>query len=156
MAKVQKITPFVTYDGTAEDAARFYVSLFDDSKIDHVQPGPQGKALVVKFHLGGQSFLALNAGGPDFALTNGVSFLVDCEDQAEVDRLWDAFTADGGKPLACGWCKDRFGLPWQIVPKQFFELLSSGDAAQSQRVMGAMMKMTKFVIADLEAAAKGG
>ena len=86
MANVRKITPFITYDGVAEEAARFYVSLFADSRIVHVQPGPGGKPLVVKFELAGEPFLALNTGGPDFALTNGVSFLVDCEDQAEVDR----------------------------------------------------------------------
>jgi predicted 3-demethylubiquinone-9 3-methyltransferase (glyoxalase superfamily) len=155
MASVQKITPFLTYDGTAEEAANFYVSLFPDAKVQHVQPGPGGKALVVRFELAGQSFLALNAGGPDFAFTHGVSLLVDCTDQAEVDHFWNALVADGGKELACGWCEDRFGLAWQIVPKQFFELLSGGDGAQSGRVMGAMMKMRKFVIADLEAAAKG-
>ena len=156
MATVQKITPFITYDGTAEDAARFYVSLFADSKVVNVQKNPaSGQAMVVSFELAGQKFVFLNAGGPDFALTNGVSFLVDCEDQAEVDRYWAALTADGGKELACGWCKDRFGLSWQIVPRQFFQLLSGGNAAQSGRVMGAMMKMTKFIVADLEAAAKG-
>lgn len=155
MATVQKITPFLTYDGRAEEAARFYVSLFQGARVVHVQPGPEGKAMVVKFELAGQTFLALNAGGANFAFTNGVSFLVDCDDQAEVDHFWNALTAEGGKELDCGWCQDRFGLSWQIVPKQFFQLLSAGDAAQSGRVMGAMMKMKKFVIADLEAAAKG-
>lgn len=156
MATVSKITPFITYDGKAEDAARYYVSLFADSKIVHVQKNPTNdQAMTVTFELAGQKFIALNAGGPDFALTNGVSLLVDCDDQAEVDRYWNALTADGGKALACGWCKDRFGLSWQIVPRQFFQLLSSADAAQSSRVMGAMLKMTKFVVADLEAAAKG-
>lgn len=130
------------------------MSLFDDAGINHVQKNPaDGSTMVVDFRLAGQRFVALNAGGPDFALTNGVSFLVDCDDQAEVDRLWEALIADGGRELACGWCRDRFGLPWQIVPRRFFELLSGGDAAQAGRVMGAMMKMQKFVIADLEAAA---
>jgi predicted 3-demethylubiquinone-9 3-methyltransferase (glyoxalase superfamily) len=156
MATVQKITPFLTFDGKAEEAARFYVSLFDDAKIVHVQNNPAtGQAMVVELQLAGQRFVALNAAGPDFALTNGVSFLVDCADQAEVDHFWNALIADGGQELACGWCKDRFGLPWQIVPKQFFQLLSGGDGAQAGRVMGAMMKMRKFVVAELEAAAKG-
>ena len=153
MATVQKITPFLTFAGQAEEAATLYVSLFDDAKVLHVQPGPDGKAMVVRFQLAGQAFLALNAGGPNFAFTDGVSFLVDCKDQAEVDHFWNALVADGGKEQDCGWCQDRFGLRWQIVPQQFFQLLSGGDGAQAGRVMGAMMKMKKFIVADLEAAA---
>lgn len=156
MANVQKITPFLTYDGKAEEAARFYVSLFEDAKIDHVQKNPAtDTAMVVSFHLAGQRFVALNASGENFKFTHGVSLLVDCKDQAEVDHFWNALTAEGGKELDCGWCTDRFGLAWQIVPQRFFQLLSGGDAAQAGRVMGAMMKMKKFVVADLEAAAKG-
>mgnify|MGYP001246851771 CR=1 FL=1 len=156
MATVQKITPFLTFDGHAEEAATFYVSLFEDAKINQVQKNPAtGQAMVVSFQLAGQSFIALNAAGPEFALTNGVSFLVDCKDQAEVDHFWSALIANGGQELSCGWCKDRFGLPWQIVPQQFLQLLSGGDDAQAGRVMGAMMKMRKFVVAELEAAAKG-
>ena len=155
MANVQTITPFITYDGAALEAAQLYVALFPNSRIVHVQPGPEGRPLVVSFELAGQKFTALNAGGPDFVLTNGVSFLVDCANQDEVDHYWNGLVANGGKELECGWCKDRFGLPWQIVPRQFFELLSGGDAAQAGRVMAAMFKMRKFIVEDLEAAARG-
>lgn len=156
MANLQKITPFLTYDGNAEEAARFYVTLFEGSEIVRIQSNPVTQAaLVVELQLAGQRFLALNASGKDFVFTNGVSFMVDCKDQAEVDHFWNALTANGGQELDCGWCKDRFGLPWQIVPQQFFQLLSGGDAAQAGRVMAAMMRMKKFVVADLEAAAKG-
>ncbi len=159
MKPTQKITPCLWFDGNAEAAVALYTSVFANASVDHVQRSPtdypggkQGAALLIKFTLAGQSYLALN-GGPYEKFTNAISLSVDCEDQAEVDRLWAALTADGGEPIACGWLKDKYGLPWQIVPRRLPELLSDPDVAKSKRVMDAMMTMIKLDVAQLEAAA---
>jgi predicted 3-demethylubiquinone-9 3-methyltransferase (glyoxalase superfamily) len=157
---MSKIAPCLWFDGEAEEAAKFYVSLLPDSRVDHVQrnmtDSPAGKAgsvLVVKFTLAGQSFLALN-GGTRFEYTHAISFFVDCVDQAEVDRLWDALS-DGGSVERCGWLKDRYGISWQIVPNVLPRLLGDPDPAKAQRVMQAMLGMVKLDIAGLEAARAG-
>jgi predicted 3-demethylubiquinone-9 3-methyltransferase (glyoxalase superfamily) len=157
---MSKITPCLWFDGEAEEAARFYVSLVRDSRIDHVQrnvmDSPGGKAgsvLAVKFTLAGQSFLALN-GGTRFEYTHAISFMIDCEDQAEVDRLWNTLL-DGGTAEQCGWLKDRYGVSWQIVPRALPQLLGDPDPAKAQRVMRAMLGMVKLDIAALKAAHAG-
>ena len=154
---MSKITPCLWFDGEAEEAARFYVSLLPNSRIDHVQKNvtdsPAGKAgsvLVVKFTLAGQGFLALN-GGTRFEYTPAISFQVDCADQAEVDRLWDALSA-GGAVERCGWLRDRYGVSWQIVPSVLPQLLGGPDPAKAQRVLQAMLQMVKLDIAGLQAA----
>lgn len=146
----QKISPCLWFDGQAEEAARFYATLFPDSGITSVTPGPTGAALVVEFRLAGVRFIGLN-GGPMFKFTEAISLSVDCHSQAEIDRLWAALTADGGAPSQCGWLKDRYGLSWQIVPAVLPKLLA--DPAKAGRVMGALMGMVKLDIAALEAAA---
>ncbi len=158
---MSKITPCLWFDGAAEDAAAFYVTLLPDSRVDRIMrspvdtpSGPAGMVLLVEFTLAGQSFTGLN-GGPQFTFTEAVSFQIDCADQAEVDRLWDALCADGGAPVACGWLKDRFGLSWQIVPRRLTELITDPDPERARRSMSAMMEMTKIDIATLEAAADG-
>lgn len=156
-----KITPCLWFDGKAEEAATFYTSLFPDSRIDSVQRSPadnpstaKGEVLVVEFTLAGRPFTGLN-GGPLFPFTEAVSFQIDCADQAEVDRYWTALTTDGGSESQCGWCKDRFGLSWQVVPRRMLELLASPDRGAAERAMQAMMGMKKMDVAALEAAAKG-
>jgi predicted 3-demethylubiquinone-9 3-methyltransferase (glyoxalase superfamily) len=155
-----KISPFLWFDNQAEEAANFYVSIFDNSKMGAISrygdagPGPNGSAMTVTFEVEGMRFTALN-GGPHFKFTEAVSFAVDCKSQAEVDKFWNALTADGGAPGQCGWLKDRFGLSWQIVPTRLMELASDPDPARSQRVMRAMMQMTKIDIAKLEEAHAG-
>lgn len=158
---MSKITPCLWFASAGEEAANFYVSLLPDSRIDKVMKSPadnpSGKAgdvLVVEFTLAGQSFMALN-GGPMFTPNEAVSFSVACEDQAEVDRLWDALTADGGQPSQCGWLKDRWGFAWQITPKRLPELLAHPDPKTSKRVMEAMLQMGKIEVSVLEAAAEG-
>ena len=158
---MSKITPCLWFDGNAEDAATFYVSLLPDSRIDKVMRSPadnpstpEGAVLTVEFTLAGQSFMGLN-GGPQYPFTEAVSFSISCEDQAEVDRLWDALTADGGKPVQCGWLKDRYGLSWQIVPKALPKLLSGPDRDGARRAMQAMMEMVKLDVATLERAYRG-
>jgi predicted 3-demethylubiquinone-9 3-methyltransferase (glyoxalase superfamily) len=157
----QKIRPCLWFNGQAEEAARFYVSLFPDSRIDHVARAPgdypagqAGDVLLVEFTLAGQAYQALN-GGPEFQFTEAISFSVSCEDQAEVDRLWDALIAGGGKEIQCGWLKDRYGLSWQIVPEALPRLMNSNDPAQAARVFRAMMQMVKLDIAALERASEG-
>lgn len=145
----QKIKPCLWFDGQAEEAARFYVSIFPGSELGMITPGPDGKALVVEFKAAGVEFIGLN-GGPMFKFTEAVSLSVDCADQQEVDRLWDALT-DGGEESQCGWLKDRYGLSWQIVPAVLPRLLA--DPEKAGRVMGAMMGMRKLDIRALEAAA---
>jgi len=154
---MSKIAPCLWFDGEAEEAARFYVSLLPNSRIDHVQKNvtdsPAGKAvsvLIVKFTLAGQGFLALN-GGTRFEYTPAISFQVDCADQAEVDRLWDGLSA-GGAVERCGWLRDRYGVSWQIVPSVLPQLLGDPDPAKAQRVMQAMLQMVKLDIAGLQAA----
>jgi predicted 3-demethylubiquinone-9 3-methyltransferase (glyoxalase superfamily) len=157
---VQKITTFLWFDTQAEEAAQLYTSLFDDSRIVHVQrygdagPGTPGSVMVVEFELSGQRYLALN-GGPVHRFTEAISLSVDCGSQEEVDTLWERLTADGGEPGPCGWLKDRFGLSWQIVPGRLPELLADPDQAAAQRVMGAMLGMQKIQIKELEAAYAG-
>jgi len=157
---MSKIRPCLWFDGEAEEAANFYVSLFPSSRIDHVQrnvmDSPAGKAgtvLVVEFTLAGQRFMALN-GGTRFEYTHAISFEVDCADQAEVDRLWDALS-DGGLIEQCGWLKDRYGVSWQIVPVVLGQMLGDPDPAKAQRVMQAMLRMIKLDIAGLKAAYEG-
>jgi predicted 3-demethylubiquinone-9 3-methyltransferase (glyoxalase superfamily) len=148
-----KITPFLWFDGQAEEAARLYVSLFPGSKINAVsRAGDQ--VMSVSFEIAGQSVVAFN-GGPAFRFTEALSLSVDCEDQAEVDRLWSALTANGGRPSRCGWLKDPYGLSWQIVPKAFHRMMSDPDPATAGRVREAMLKMTKFDVAGLERAYAG-
>jgi predicted 3-demethylubiquinone-9 3-methyltransferase (glyoxalase superfamily) len=151
------ITPFLWFNDKAEEAANFYVSIFPNSKIVRVSrygdagPGPKGSVMTVNFELDGHSYTALN-GGPHYTFTPAVSFLVPCETQQEVDSYWDKLTA-GGKPVQCGWLEDKYGLSWQIVPKELFRLVQGNDPAKSQRVMKAMLQMVKLDIAGLQRAA---
>ena len=153
---MQKISPFLWFDGNAEEAANFYVSIFKNSKILNISrygdsgPGPKGSVMVVKFQLNGQEFLALN-GGPTFKFTEAISFLVNCETQQEVDELWEKLTA-GGKEIQCGWLKDKYGLAWQIVPTILGELMTDKDSKKAARVMQAMMQMIKIDINKLQQA----
>ena len=147
------------FDGNAEEAANFYVTLLPGSHIDKVwhapaetPSGPEGMALTVDFTLAGLKYQGLN-GGPHFTFNEAVSFVIDCEDQAEVDRLWDTLTADGGEPGPCGWLKDRFGLSWQIVPRRLDELVNDPDPGRARRAFEAMLKMGKIDVAELEHAA---
>jgi predicted 3-demethylubiquinone-9 3-methyltransferase (glyoxalase superfamily) len=155
---MQKISPFLWFDTQAEEAARFYVSLFDDAEITDVSrypensPGPAGSVMTVSFRLAGQEFTALN-GGPEYSFTEAVSFFVRCKDQDEVDRFWSRLTADGGEEGPCGWLKDRFGLSWQIIPDRLTELLADRDPARANAAMQAMLQMNKIEIKALEDAA---
>ena len=160
---MQKITPFLWFDDNAEEAVKFYISIFKNSKIGKIarydEAGekaagrPAGSVMTVEFQLEGQEFVALN-GGPMFKFTEAISFVVNCETQEEVDYYWEKLSA-GGKEVQCGWLKDKFGLSWQIVPMVLGELLSDKDAAKAQRVMQAMLKMVKLDIKKLKQAAKG-
>ena len=158
---MRPISACLWFDGQAEQAARFYTSIFPDSGIDEVArasadtpSGPKGSVLTVRFRLNGQPFVGLN-GGADFTFNEAVSFVVDCEDQAEVDRYWEALTADGGSPGPCGWLKDRFGVSWQVVPARLYELINGRDAAGSERAMQAMLQMSKLDVGELERAYSG-
>ncbi len=157
MAIVQRITPCLWFNGQAEEAAEFYVSIFKSSRITGITrngdagPGLKGSALVVGFELDGQAFTALN-GGPEFKFTEAVSLIVNCETQDDVDAYWEKLTAGGGSPGQCGWLKDKFGLSWQIVPTVLVEMLQDRDAQKAQRVMQALMRMSKLDIARLEQA----
>jgi predicted 3-demethylubiquinone-9 3-methyltransferase (glyoxalase superfamily) len=156
---IQKITPFLWFDTQAEEAASFYVSIFPDSMIVKVlrygpgTPMPAGSVMTVEFQLDGQTFIAFN-GGPQFKFTEAISFVVNCQTQAEVDDYWEELCA-GGAEIQCGWLKDKYGLRWQIVPVQFFKLLGDSNRAQAERVMQSMLKMKKLDIAGLEAARDG-
>ncbi len=159
---MSKIAPCLWFDGQAEEAAKFYVSLLPESRIDKVMHSPadnpstpRGAVLLVDFTLAGQQFIALN-GGPQFPFTEAVSFTINCEDQKEVDRLWDALASDGGTPVQCGWIKDRFGLSWQVVPKALVEMLNDPNRERAGRVMQAMLQMTKIDIDGLRRAYDGG
>lgn len=145
----QKIRACLWFNGQAEEAARFYTSVFPDSGVTHVTSGSGGAALVVEFRLAGVSFLALN-GGPEFQFNEAISLSIDCDTQTEVDALWEKLSA-GGAPGQCGWLKDRYGVSWQVVPSELPRLLS--DPATAGRVMPALMQMTKIDIAALKAAA---
>jgi predicted 3-demethylubiquinone-9 3-methyltransferase (glyoxalase superfamily) len=157
---MQKITTFLTFNTQAEEAVKLYTSLFKNGKITQEtrygpnMPAPEGQVMTMAFELDGEQFVALNA-NTDFQFGLGVSLLVRCEDQAEIDRLWDGLIDGGGEAMQCGWLKDRFGVAWQITPKDFDKMLSSADAAGRDRFMAAMMQMTKMDIATLERAWKG-
>jgi predicted 3-demethylubiquinone-9 3-methyltransferase (glyoxalase superfamily) len=152
----QKITTFLTYDGRAEEAVAHYTSVFDNSRIvettryGEAGPGESGSVMTVTFELEGQRFIALN-GGPSFNFSQGISLLVSCEDQEEVDRLWERLS-EGGQPGPCGWLTDRFGVSWQIVPRILGELLADPDRIKANRVMDAMLQMGKIEIAGLQEA----
>ena len=156
-----KITPNLWCGGDAEEAANYYVSLLPDSRVDHVYRAPAdnpstpaGAVLLVNFTVAGQPFTGVN-GGPQFPFTEAVSFSIDCEDQAEVDRLWDKLIEDGGKAGQCGWIKDRFGLWWQVVPRQMGEILSDPNAEGARRAMEAMLLMSKIDVDELRRAFQG-
>jgi predicted 3-demethylubiquinone-9 3-methyltransferase (glyoxalase superfamily) len=156
-----KLYPCLWFDGNAEEAANFYVTLLPDSSVDQVwrspadtPSGPEGMILLVDFTLAGQHVQALN-GGPDFTFNEAISLVIECEDQAEVDRLWDALTADGGEPGPCGWLKDRFGLSWQIVPTELNRMLEDADRDKARRAMEAMLQMGKLDVDALRRAFDG-
>lgn len=157
---MQKIITYLWFDQQAEEAAEFYTSLFPDSEILEVNrygdagPGPKGQAMMVKFQLAGQEYLALN-GGPQFRFNEAISLFVNCDTQEEVDRLWEGLTANGGEESMCGWLKDRYGLSWQIIPRALPRLLSDPDTGRAQRAMQAMLGMRKIDVAALERAADG-
>ena len=157
---MSKIAPCLWFNGEAEEAARFYVSLFADSAVDAVSrfgpdaPFPAGVALMVEFTLAGQRFQALN-GGPQFRFSEAVSFSISCRDGAELDRVWAGLLADGGEAGRCGWLKDRFGVSWQVVPDGLGALLSDPDPARAGRAAKAMMGMTKLDLAAIRAAMQG-
>jgi predicted 3-demethylubiquinone-9 3-methyltransferase (glyoxalase superfamily) len=154
---MQKIVTFLWFEDKAEEAVNFYTSLFKDSKIVNTMrygeagPGPAGSVLTVDFQLNGQDFVALN-GGPQFKFTEAISLLVNCEDQEEVDYLWQKLTADGGEESQCGWLKDKYGLSWQIVPTILNEMLSDPDPGKSGRAMQAMLQMHKIDIPTIKRA----
>jgi predicted 3-demethylubiquinone-9 3-methyltransferase (glyoxalase superfamily) len=154
---MQKITPFLWFDGHAEEAMRFYLSIFDDAKVLSISrygdagPGPKGSVMTASFQLAGQTFIALN-GGPAYTFTPAISFVVNCESQEEVDRYWSRLV-EGGKPVQCGWLVDQFGVSWQIVPTVLGQLLQDPDPKRAQRAMQAMLGMQKIDIAGLKRAA---
>lgn len=155
----QKITPFLWFDGRAEEAAKFYTGIFKNSKIERVlrypkgAPYPAGRVMTVEFTLAGQPFIALN-GGPEFKFNESISFVVNCDTQKEIDYYWRKLCSSGGKEVACGWLKDKFGVAWQITPSEMMKMYE-GDAAAAERVMAAMLKMVKLDIAKLKKAHKG-
>ncbi len=158
---MQKITPHLWYAKDAEQAARFYASIFPDSRVERVTTipadtpsGPAGSVGVVEFVLFGQSFMAISAGPLD-PFNHAISFVVTCEDQAEIDRYWDALLAGGGTPEACGWLKDKFGVSWQIVPRVLGEMMADKDREKARRVTEAFLRMQKFDLAALKAAFEG-
>ncbi|GAA4505107.1 MULTISPECIES: VOC family protein [Nonomuraea] len=149
---MQKITTYLWFDHQAEEAATFYTSLFAGSRVVGIQPGPDGGAMMVTFELAGQRYLALN-GGPAHTFNEAISLLVDCESQEEVDELWGRLT-EGGEEGRCGWLKDRYGLSWQIIPRELPELLSHPDPEVAGKVAQAMMGMSKIDVRALRDAAK--
>lgn len=157
---MKKITPFLWFDNQAEEAMNFYVSVFKNSKVLGVSrygdagPGAKGSVMTASFELNGQEFTALNGGPEHYGFTEAISFFVDCESQQEVDYLWEKLT-EGGEPGPCGWLKDKYGLSWQIVPSALGEMLGDKDPAKSQRVMQAMLKMSKLDVAKLKQAYEG-
>jgi predicted 3-demethylubiquinone-9 3-methyltransferase (glyoxalase superfamily) len=156
---MQKITPFLWFDGKAEEAANFYTSIFKNSKILNIArygeagPGPKGTVMTVTFQLEGQEFMALN-GGPHYTFSPAISLFVNCETQAEVDELWEKLSA-GGREDKCAWLTDKFGVSWQIVPKALLELIQDRDPVRSQRVFKAMLQMAKIDIEGLKRAYRG-
>ena len=161
---MQKITPFLWFDHQAEEAAKFYTSVFKNSKVGRIlrydeatakaAGGPVGSVLTIEFEIEGQKFTALN-GGPQFKFNESVSFVVYCQTQAEVDYFWQKLTADGGQESECGWLRDKFGLSWQVTPTVLIEMLHDEDPKKSGRVMNAMMQMQKIDISKLKAAYAG-
>ena len=158
---MDSITPNLWFHGDAEEAAEFYVSLFPDSRIDKIVRSPadnpstaKGEVVVVEFTLAGRAFTGIN-GGPQYNFTEAVSFAIECDDQAELDRYWQALTEDGGSTGQCGWCKDRFGLSWQVTPKRLRKLLDSPDRQAAERTMLAMLDMVKIETDELERAFRG-
>jgi predicted 3-demethylubiquinone-9 3-methyltransferase (glyoxalase superfamily) len=161
---MQKITPFLWFNDNAEEAAKFYCSIFEKSKLgtiaryekvgEKVSGRPAGSVMTVEFQVEGQEFIALN-GGPLFKFNESISFVVNCKTQREVDYYWQKLTAGVGKAVQCGWLKDKFGVSWQVVPTALNELMSTTDSVKSQRVMEAMLKMVKLDIKKLKAAARG-
>ena len=151
------IQPCLWFDTEAEEAAKFYCSIFPNSKITRIShytdvgPRPKGMVLTVEFVLDGKPFMALN-GGPDFKFTEAISISIECDTQEEIDRYWSALQAGGGKEIECGWLKDRYGLSWQVSPKKMAEIITGPDPAKADRAMRAMLKMKKIVLADIEAA----
>ena len=151
---MNKITPFLWFDTQAEAAMNFYVSIFRNSRVLSVTPGPNGIAQSVNFELEGQEFIGLNA-GPQFKFNEAISFLVNCETQAEVDELWNRLTADGGEESMCGWLKDKYGLSWQIIPTTLGQMLNDPDPEKAGRVMQAMLQMNKIDLQALQQAYDG-
>jgi predicted 3-demethylubiquinone-9 3-methyltransferase (glyoxalase superfamily) len=158
---MRTIAPCLWFDGQAEEAAEFYTSTFPDSRVDKVVESaadnpstPAGAVLTVEFTLTGRPFVALN-GGPDFQFSEAVSFVIDCDDQAEVDRYWDGLVRGGGSHGPCGWLKDRFGVSWQVVPRELNEMLQSSDRDAARRAMEAMLKMGKLDVEKLREAYEG-
>jgi predicted 3-demethylubiquinone-9 3-methyltransferase (glyoxalase superfamily) len=161
---MQKITPFLWFDGQAEDAVNFYTSLFKNSKIGRIlryteevaenSGRPVGSVLTIEFEIEGQKFVALN-GGPLFKFNESVSFVINCETQEEVDYFWEKLTADGGEESQCGWLKDKFGLSWQVTPTVLIDMLHDKDPGKAERVMKAMLQMQKIEIPKLKAACGG-
>lgn len=157
---MSKITPFLWFDGNAEEAISLYTSVFKNSKVISMSywgeggPFPAGQVMMATFELDGQQFHAFDA-GPMFKFNEAISMFVDCKSQEEVDHYWNALTADGGQESRCGWLKDKFGMSWQIIPTALGNYLRETDRAKSGRVMQAMMGMNKIIIADLDKAAKG-
>jgi predicted 3-demethylubiquinone-9 3-methyltransferase (glyoxalase superfamily) len=157
---MQKITPFLWFDAQAEEAVRFYLSVFKDGKIRTTThypengPRPAGTVMTIGFELKGQGFVALN-GGPRYPFTNAVSLVVNCDSQEEIDYFWEKLAADGGEPNVCGWLRDKFGLPWQIVPGQIWDWLNGDDPAMVQRVTSKLWAMEKLDLAELQRAAAG-
>jgi predicted 3-demethylubiquinone-9 3-methyltransferase (glyoxalase superfamily) len=155
---VDKISPCLWFNGNAEEAATFYASLFPNSHVDSVDrapgdtpSGPKGSVLTVNFTLAGRSYIGLN-GGPDFTFNEAISLSIDCENQAEVDRYWNALIENRGEPGVCGWLKDRYGLSWQVIPKRLPQMLNSSDRAAAERALQAMLKMTKIDVEKLREA----
>lgn len=158
---MSKISPCLWFNGQAEEAAEFYTGILPDSRIDKVvrsasdtPSGEKGSVLTVDFTLGGQKFVGLN-GGPDFTFNEAISFVIDCQDQAEVDRYWDALVEGGGEHGPCGWLKDRFGVSWQVVPRQLQEYIEGSDPAAAERAMKAMLQMSKIEVEKLREAYEG-
>jgi predicted 3-demethylubiquinone-9 3-methyltransferase (glyoxalase superfamily) len=155
----KKITTFLTFKDRAGEAAEFYASVFPDGKVTSMtryppaSAGTEGEVMTATFELAGQEFVALNGGG-SFEFSQGISLFVDCEDQAEVDEYWEKLTADGGKPGPCGWLEDKFGVSWQIIPRTLGELLNDEDPEKAQRVMNAMLQMSKIEIEGLRQASE--
>lgn len=150
---MQKITPFLWFDNNAEEAMKFYTSIFKDARIIGTMPGPNGAVMGGTFELFGQEFMVIN-GGPQYTFTEAISFFVKCDTQEEVDYYWNALI-EGGEPSRCGWLKDKYGVSWQIIPNVLGELMADPNREKAGRVMQAMLQMTKIDIAGLKAAYEG-